>query len=336
MQKTFMKSLVLAVAAGAALFAVGEPARAAGGGIEIERQKWSFSGPLGTFDRGQLQRGFKIYQNVCAACHGIKRLRFRNLTEAGGPEFAKEEVEALAKGWAHQVDGGFDEDGEPVKRQPRLADAIPGPYENDKQARAAQNGALPPDLSLITEARSTAYTGSLWYHPIHMGKDILTAYQEGGSDYLYALLTGYKDEPPAYTKTETGKLKRVKEDEVAGASSVVRCASVTRGHGGEPDKCTKLQEGMYYNAAFPGHQIAMAPPLYDESVTYTKTASGDPVVPETADQYARDITAFLTWAADPTHDQRKRIGWFVMIYLLITTILLYFAKKAIWKRVKLG
>lgn len=325
---------VLSVALLAVASAPSGSVLAAGGEIDIERQDWSFSGPFGTFDRGQLQRGFKIYQNVCAACHGIKRLRFRNLTEAGGPEFKKEEVEELAKGWAHQVDGGFDDDGEPVKRQPRLADAIPGPYENEKQARAAQNGALPPDLSLITEARSTAYTGPLWYHPIHMGKDMLTAYQEGGSDYLYALLTGYKDEPPAYKRIEGGKLKRVGEDEVAGAGEVVRCASITRGHDGEPDKCTKLQEGMYYNAAFPGHQIAMGPPLYDESVEYTKNASGEPVVPETAEQYARDVTAFLTWTADPTHDQRKRIGWFVMIYLLITTLLLYFAKKAIWKRVK--
>lgn len=318
-----------------------QPASAAGGGIHIDRQDWSFSGPFGLFDKGQLQRGFQVYKEVCSGCHSINRVRFRNLVEPGGPEFPEEAVKALAAEWDFQVDAGpndegeiVNDDGELFTRPAVLSDAIPGPYKNDKQAQAAQNGALPPDLSLIAKARTTEYTGPVWYHPIHMLKDMVTAYQEGGADYLYALLTGYRSEAPAYKRDDNGRLVAVPEDEV-GSSDVERCASVVHAYKpGEKDVCTTMQEGMNYNAAFGGHQIAMAPPLSDDAVEYKEDAEGQPVAPLTKEQYARDVVAFLSWAADPSHDQRKRTGWLVMLYLLITTVLLYFAKKAIWKRVK--
>lgn len=331
----FASAIVLATALASA------PVHAAGGGIEIERQDWSFSGPLGLFDRAQLQRGFQVYKEVCSGCHSINRVRFRNLVEKGGPEFPEEAVKELAAGWDYQIDAGpnddgelVDDDGEFFTRSPLLSDAIPGPYKNDKQAQAAQNGALPPDLSLITKARNTDYTGPVWFHPIHMLKDIVTAYQEGGPDYLYALLTGYSSQAPAYKRDNKGKLLPVKEDDV-GSDTVERCATVTHEHDeGKKDVCTPMQEGMNYNAAFAGHQIAMAGPLSDEGVDYKEDASGKPVAPLTTDQYSRDVTAFLAWAADPSHDQRKRMGWMVMLYLLITTVLLYYAKKSIWKRLK--
>lgn len=334
----YLRALPVALAVAATVCAT--PVFAAGGGVHIDRQAWSFAGPFGRFDRDQLQRGFQVYQNVCAGCHSINRLRFRNLAEKGGPEFPEEVIKALAAEWPNQVLAGpnddgeiVDEDGELLTRKPLLSDAIPGPYRNDKQAEVTNGGALPPDLSLIAKARTTEYTGPWWWHPIHMAKDIVTAYQEGGVDYLYALLTGYSDEAPAYRRTDDGKLVAVSDDEATG-SGIERCVSVTHGHDGEKDVCSALQEGMNYNAAFPGHQIKMAAPLFDEAVEYKEGADGKPVAPTTKEQYARDVAAFLAWAADPSHDQRKRTGWLVMLYLLITTLVLYLAKKAIWKGAK--
>ena len=169
-----------------------------------------------------------------------------------------------------------------------LADKLPTmtPYLNEKQARANQNGALPPDLSIIAKARNVHHEAKWYIHPFLMLGDIIKSYQEGGPDYLYALLTGYTDPP----------------------------AGVTVG------------EGMNYNTAFLVNQLAMAPPLSDGVVEYQDGS------PRTADQYARDVSAFLAWAADPSHDQRKRIGWQVMLYLLITTALLYVGKRRIWAK----
>ena len=115
---------------------------------------WPFAGFRGQYDQAQLQRGFQIYQQVCSACHGLKRVRFRNLAEPGGPQFPEAAVKALAIGWPNKISGELDDQGNPIDRLPGLADPILGPFKNDKQARAAQNGALPPDLSLIAKARS--------------------------------------------------------------------------------------------------------------------------------------------------------------------------------------
>ncbi|MEZ5853777.1 MAG: cytochrome c1 [Hyphomicrobiaceae bacterium] len=261
----------------------------------IERQNWTFAGVGGHFDKAQLQRGFQVYQEVCSSCHGLKRVYFRNLVEPGGPEFNEEAVKALAAQWPNQIfDGPNDQGdiatrkGQIIKRPARLSDPILGPYDNDKQARAAQNGALPPDLSIITKARTVEYHGSVLGHVAQMLKDIVNGYQEAGADYLYALMTGYKT-PPADMK---------------------------------------LSVGMNYNEAFPGHQIAMIAPLSDGRVKYQ---SKD--VPQTIDQYAKDVTAFLSWTADPRLPQRKSMGWIVMLYLLATALLLYLAKRRLWSKV---
>lgn len=259
---------------------------------EIERQAWSFSGFKGQFDKAQLQRGFAVYQTVCANCHGLSRVRFRNLAEPGGPEFPEEAVKALAEAWPNQIpemndQGEIADKNGLIKRPAKLFDPILGPYLNEKQARANQNGALPPDLSIIAKARNTHHEAKWYIHPFLMLGDIVKGYQEGGPDYIYALLTGYVDPP---------------EGVVVG-------------------------EGMNYNRAFPGNQLAMIPPLSDGAVEY---ADGSP---KTVDQYARDVTAFLAWAADPSHDQRKRIGWQVMLYLLVTTALLYVGKRRIWSKI---
>jgi ubiquinol-cytochrome c reductase cytochrome c1 subunit len=257
----------------------------------IERQDWTFGGLTGQYDRAQLQRGFQVYQQVCTACHGLKRVRFRNLAEPGGPEFPEAAVKALATSWPYQISGELDDQGNPIDRLPGPADPIIGPYKNDKQARAAQNGALPPDLSLIAKARSVE-SHAAWYSQwFYMLRDMAAGYQEGGPDYLYALLTGYHEHPPSMQMTE----------------------------------------GMNYNVAFPGHQLAMPPPLSKDNFVEYQPESG---FKGSLEQNAHDVTAFLAWAADPSLNGRKSLGWQVLLYLAITTLLLYLVKKQIWSRLK--
>lgn len=266
-------------------------AEEAGEAHALERQAWVFSGFRGQYDRAQLQRGFQIFQQVCSGCHGLARVRFRNLAEPGGPEFPVEAVKALAVSWPYKISGELDEEGNIVERLPGLADPIIGPYKNDKQARAAQGGALPPDLSLITKARMLESHAPWYSHWLIMLADVASGYQEAGADYLYGLLTGYRDAP----------------------------ADV------------QLGEGMYYNVAFPGNQLAMPPPLSkDSAIEYQPDAGAK----GSLEQNARDVTAFLSWSADPSLDDRKQIGWLVLLYLAITTLLLYLVKKQIWGRLK--
>ncbi len=128
------------------------------------KQNWSFAKLTGTFDRGSLQRGFQVYKQVCAACHSIKYISFRHLKALG---LSDAEIKVLAS--QYQIKDGPNDDGEMFERPGRPSDYFPRVYANDKQARAANNGALPPDLSLIVKARLE------------------------GADYIYALLTGFKD-----------------------------------------------------------------------------------------------------------------------------------------------
>ncbi|MCE3231476.1 MAG: cytochrome c [Alphaproteobacteria bacterium] len=148
------------------------PASAEGDTLPIPHQKWPFEGPTGTFPQDALQRGYQVFKEVCSACHGVGRISYGNLTKIGLP---KEAVKALAA--AHEQPD-LNEEGQPVQRKGILSDKIHAPYPNDKAARAANNGALPPDLSLMTKARA------------------------GGPNYVYALLTGYCEAPPGTTITE--------------------------------------------------------------------------------------------------------------------------------------
>jgi cytochrome c1 len=268
--------------------AVAPAAHAAEGGhAQIERRTWAFGGFTGQYDPAQLQRGFQIYKDNCSACHGLKRVRFRNLFEPGGPEFPEEAVKALAHEWPNKIVDGPDDEGKMFEREPKLFDPILGPFKNDKEARAVQNGALPPDLSLIGKARGVEYTGTWWAHPFSMLRDVATSYQEGGSDYVYALLTGYGEAP-------------------AGVS---------------------VADGMHYNIAFPGHQIAMPAPLAKDNFVKYQDDTGS------LEQNAADIAAFLAWTADPHLNARKSTGWLVMLYLLVTTLLLYAGKRALWSKI---
>src|SRR5262249_44361494 len=134
------------------------------------RQQWSFDGIFGTYDRAAQQRGFQVYKEVCSACHPVKHLYFRDLADIG---YGEDEVKAIAS--TYQVTNEQPNDqGQMFQRPARPSDPIPGPFPNDQAARVANNGALPPDLSMIVKAR------------------------EGGPDYVFGILTGYKDPPPGF------------------------------------------------------------------------------------------------------------------------------------------
>jgi cytochrome c1 len=273
----------------------------------VERQTWSFGGLLGRFDKAQLKRGFQVYNEICSACHSLKLLSYRNLMEVGGPEFTKAQVEEIIAdkevpaapnddGETHDGDGGR------LVRPALLTDRFVSPYANDKAAMAANGGALPPDLSVMAKARgiphvddgkqsgdpfSAIISGVTEYFGWIFGtlKDIATQYQEGGTDYIFALMTGYEEEAPAGVE---------------------------------------IPEDKNFNHVFPGYAISMAPPLFDEAVEYEDGTKA------TLDQHARDVSAFLMWAADPHLEARKRLGLKVLIYLLILSGLMYAVKRTIW------
>jgi len=276
-----MKRIFKAIAAfalGLALLAA--PAAAAGGGQKnAPDYDYSFEGPFGQFDRAQLQRGWEVFRQVCASCHSLNYLRFRNLAEPGGPEFTVEQAKAFAA--QYEVEDGPNEEGEMFKRPARLSDAFPPPFPNEQAARAANNNALPPDLSLIVKAREG------WYYPWYISPIIKLFKGNGGAEYVRALVSGYEEAP----------------------------------HG-------EQREGLHYNPYFPGHWIAMPPPLSDDMVEY---ADGTPA---TVKQMATDVAAFLAWISMPKMEERKRVGLMVMLYLLVFTLLMYLVKLLIWRNVE--
>ena len=138
---------------------------------------WSFKSFFGKFDRASLQRGYQVYNEVCASCHSVKYLSYRNLAEKGGPEFSEEEAKAIASNF--EVTDGPDSTGEMFTRPARLSDKFVMPYANEEEAKASNGGAYPPDMSVLVKAR------------------------KGGADYIYSLLLGYED-PPADVKLDDG------------------------------------------------------------------------------------------------------------------------------------
>ena len=238
---------------------------------------WSFAGPFGTYDKGQLQRGLKVYKEVCAACHSMELVAFRTLEGLG---YSEAQVKAFAA--EYTVQDGPNADGEMFERPGLPSDHFPSPFPNKEAAAASNNGAAPPDFSLIAKARGVERGFPTFVF------DIFTQYAEGGPDYIYSLLTGYQ-EPPAGTE---------------------------------------VAEGTYYNPYFiAGKSLAMAPPLSDGQVTY------DDGAPQTVDQYSRDVAAFLTWAAEPHLEDRKKTGFQVLVFLAVFGVLVYLTKRKVWSEV---
>ncbi len=145
--------------------------------VELMKTDWTFKGLLGKFDRASLQRGYQVYNEVCASCHSMQYLSYRNLMEEGGPEFTEEQAKAIAANFV--VTDGPNSDGEMFERPAKLSDKFVMPYPNEKAAQAANGGAYPPDMSVLAKAR------------------------KGGVDYLYSVLLGYED-PPSNIQLDEG------------------------------------------------------------------------------------------------------------------------------------
>ena len=273
MSRTIL-ALALSVAVSGSLLGLGTAVSFAAGEAPVPpKQKWSFAGPFGKYDKGQLQRGFKVYREVCGVCHGLNLLSFRNLTEIG---FSEGQVKTIAS--EYKVQDGPNDQGDMFEREGRPADRFPQPWPNENAARTRYNG-VPPDFSVLAKARGYE-RGFPWFI-----FDVFTQFQEQGVDYIHAMLVGYEEKPP---------------------------------------QGFALPQGSFYNKYFPGHAIAMPPPLTEKRVDYTDGS------PTTVDQYAKDVTAFMMWAAEPTLEKRKRIGFQVMVFLLVFAGLLYFTKKKVW------
>jgi cytochrome c1 len=185
------RSIILAVAV-----SVGVAPLAMRGALaqEVETppaQHWSFSGPFGRYDAEQLQRGFKIYREVCSNCHSLKLLAFRDLTDADGPHFSEAQAAAIAASF--QVTAGPNDKGEMYQRPGKLSDHFPPPFANEQAARAALGGGLPPDMSDL--AKGLGYErGFPWFIV-----DAFTQYQEEGPDLIHAILNGYEEPPAGFT-----------------------------------------------------------------------------------------------------------------------------------------
>ncbi len=177
MWRAGLAGLAMAVAA----FAF-TPVQAAGGSdVELLKPEggWSFEGPLGRYDEAALQRGFQVYQQICAGCHSMNLLSYRNLSQPGGPEFPVEVMEeiaaqAMVPAGPDEFGNTTDEFGLPLTRPGRPEDTFVAPYPNEQAARAANGGAYPPDMSVIAKAR----------YGLH--------------NYIYSLLQGYEEPPEGF------------------------------------------------------------------------------------------------------------------------------------------
>jgi ubiquinol-cytochrome c reductase cytochrome c1 subunit len=231
----------------------------AGAEEALSHQYWPHKGLFGSYDKAAVQRGLQVYKEVCSACHSLKFVSYRNIADLG---YTPDQVKAFAA--QYTVTDGPNDDGEMFDRPALPSDRFKLPFKNDKAARAANNGALPPDMSLLIKAR------------------------EGGEDYVFGVLTGFEPAPAGVT----------------------------------------MQPGLNYNRAFPGHQIAMAKPLSDGQVSYTDGTSNS------LEQEARDVVQFLAWASEPHLDQRKQMGWKVILFLLVWAGVMYRVKRKIWAKLR--
>jgi ubiquinol-cytochrome c reductase cytochrome c1 subunit len=257
-------TLAAALVSGFALSAAAETASTHR--LEPKEVEFDFQGPLGTYDRAALQRGFQVYKEVCSACHSLGRVAFHNLEGEGGLGFSEAQAKAIAAGYRVPADPNdkgetYDEKGTRMTRPGIMADYFPAPFPNEEAARANNSGSLPPDLSLIVKAR------------------------EHGAKYIYSLLTGFHHTPP---------------------------------------KGYKVAEGKYYNPYFEGWNISMPPPLAANSVTYSDGTKA------TIEQEAHDVTTFLSWAAEPKMEERKRLGLGVLIFLVAFAGILFAAYRKVW------
>jgi ubiquinol-cytochrome c reductase cytochrome c1 subunit len=224
---------------------------------EAPSQKWSFGGLFGGLDLAAAQRGFQVYNEVCSACHSMNLLHYRDLAGIG---LNADQIKAIAA--TKEVAGPLNDNGEPTTRPGLPSDTFKAPFPNDKAAQAANGGAIPPDQTLLVNAR------------------------ENGPNYIYAMVAlGYVDPPAGF----------------------------------------KVQDGLYYNTYFPGHQIHMPNPLSEGQVTYADGTKA------TVPQMTHDVVTFLTWASNPEAVQRKRMGVRAVLFFALLAGLAYAVKREVWK-----
>ncbi|CAG8600889.1 6959_t:CDS:2 [Paraglomus occultum] len=249
------------VAGGIGYYVYANPVHAnlADEGLHPPAYPWSHKPIWATFDHASIRRGYQVYKEVCSTCHSLERLAWRNFV---GVSHTLDEAKAMAE--EVEYTDGPDDTGEYFQRPGKLSDYLPRPYPNEEAARAANAGALPPDLSLMIKAR------------------------HGGCDYVFSLLTGYVD-PPAGVE---------------------------------------IREGLHYNPYFPGGAIGMARVLYDGLVEY------EDGTPATTSQMAKDVVTFLNWAAEPEHDERKKMGLKAITILSVMFILSIYLKRYKWTVLK--
>ncbi|WP_298199197.1 cytochrome c1 [Novosphingobium sp.] len=260
----FSLALLWSFGNGAASFIKEPPAATAEALFHKHPKHYSFSSDsaFGTFDKQQLQRGFKVYKEVCAACHALKQVAFRDLKAIG---YNDDEVKAVAKGFQIPVYN-------PATGEVNSRDGLPTDHFPPVVYAGQGN---PPDLSLITKAR------------------------HGGAAYVASLLTGYAEQE-GYKNEKGQELLKLFPD-------------------------AKTPDGLYFNPYFANLNIAMPAPIAsDDQVTYTDGTKA------TVDQMAQDVSAFLTWTAEPKLDKRKQTGWAVLGFLLFATTLAYMAYRNIW------
>ncbi|ESZ04676.1 MULTISPECIES: cytochrome c1 [unclassified Mesorhizobium] len=245
---------------------------------EPKEMDWTFAGPFGTYDKAQLQRGLKVYKEVCSACHSMNLVAFRTLEVLG---YSEAQIKSLSA--EYTIHDGPNDAGDMFDRPGKPSDHFPAPFANEEAAAASNGGAAPPDMSLLAKARGVERGFPRFVF------DIFTQYAQGGPDYIHSLLTGYDETPPA------GMV---------------------------------IPEGTHYNPYFmSGVSLKMPKPLSDGQVTY------DDGSPQTIDQYSRDVSAFLMWAAEPHMEDRKKTGFRVLVFLLLFGALMYLTKRKVWEGV---
>ena len=274
-----------AVAGGVLAFIGAQPVLAKTNAREPKEVHFSFEGPFGVYDQEQLQRGYKVYHDVCSSCHSMNLVHYRDLAAPGGPFYNEKYpnpndspyAKAIAKDF--QVADIDSETGDAITRPATPADAFKPPFANEAAARASNGGALPPDLSVIAKAR------------------------EMGPEYIASLLNGYET-PPAGLDVPAGKYY-----------NPYMPGDLSSYWHGPKDKVPA------------GGFIAMPFQLTPDRVTY------DDGVKATTEQMAKDVSAFLMWAAEPKMEERKKTGFAVLFYLLIFAGITYASYRRIWRKI---
>ncbi|MBO6837467.1 MAG: cytochrome c1 [Alphaproteobacteria bacterium] len=302
-----MRKLGLSIATAALVaFGAGQASQeaAAASAAHPPQGDFGFTGFFGKFDRDAAQRGLQVYVGVCASCHGLDLIRYRELSGLG---YSEEQIKAFAAQF--EVTDGPNEDGDMFTRPGEPKDRFVNPYRNVQEAAAINGGKAPPDLSLIVKARAHGL-GSI-------GANFLDMLQGGefatGASYVSALIgTGYVEEP-------TLDDKKLCKPQPAGKSQEDWEAELN---------AWSLPPGTYFNKWFPGCAIGMPNPLYDDAVEYTDGTAATP------EQMGQDVAEFLAWASEPSMEARKETGIAVLLFLAVFTGIMIAVKRQTWANVK--